>query len=166
LNALEGPSKGVTFRKQLAWILTSAVRMTRITLGSDESTLKAKDRKQGRQCCEETRLAKATGGLGRMKSIREVAQKRNDVGIRRGPSIVARVQETNASGIVRRKSTKMFGAHIVQIRPKPGNRSLNNLTLYHRKMSPPMTRRSDRQHSRSSAVSLLAKARMDVYTLA
>ncbi|EXJ85738.1 STE/STE11/BCK1 protein kinase [Capronia coronata CBS 617.96] len=89
------------------------------TLGSDESTLKAKDREKVASVAER-QVGKASGGITRMKSIREVAQKRND--IRRGPSVAARVEQANSSSIVRRKSTKMFGANIVQIKPKPGNR--------------------------------------------
>ncbi|KIX06891.1 uncharacterized protein Z518_04867 [Rhinocladiella mackenziei CBS 650.93] len=89
------------------------------TLGSDESTLKAKDRDKVASVAQR-QVGKATGGISRMKSIREVAQKRNDIG--RGPSVAARVEQANAGSIVRRKSTKMFGGKIVQIRPKPGNR--------------------------------------------
>ncbi|KAJ9604064.1 mitogen-activated protein kinase kinase kinase [Cladophialophora chaetospira] len=119
LDALEGPSKGVTFGT-VGLDLDFSRKNDSDTLGSDESTLKAKDR--GMVASVAKRQVGKAGGLGRMKSIREVAQKRNDIGIRRGPSIVARVPETSASSIVRRKSTKMFGAHIVQIRPKPGTR--------------------------------------------
>ena len=57
-----------------------------------------------------------------MKSIREVAKGRNASDISRRPSSVAQAQANVPSSIVRRKSTKMFGANIVQIRPKPGNR--------------------------------------------
>ena len=118
LDALEGPSKPVTFGTA-GLDLEFSRRNDSDTLGSDESTLKAKDRGKVASVAQR-QVGRALGGLGRMKSIREVAQKRND--IKRGPSIAQRVQESNASGIVRRKSTKMFGAHIVQIRPKPGNR--------------------------------------------
>ncbi|KAK5268332.1 mitogen-activated protein kinase kinase kinase, partial [Exophiala xenobiotica] len=86
------------------------------TLGSDESTLKARDRNKVASVAQR-QVGKATGGITRMKSIREVAQKRND--IRRGPSVAQRVEQANASSIVRRKSTKMFGANIVQIKPRP-----------------------------------------------
>lgn len=120
LDAREGSSKALTFGTA-GLNLDFSRKNDSDTLGSDESTLKAKDRTMVASVAKR-QVGKATGGLGRMKSIREVAQKRNDIGVRRGPSIVARVQETNAGGIVRRKSTKMFGAHIVQIRPKPGNR--------------------------------------------
>ncbi|KIW69673.1 hypothetical protein, variant [Phialophora macrospora] len=120
LDALEPRSKVVTFGTA-GLDLEFSRRNDSDTLGSDESTLKAKDRNKVASVAQR-QVGKSTGGLSRMKSIREVAQKRNDMGIRRGPSVAARVQENNASGIIRRKSTKMFGAHIVQIRPKPGNR--------------------------------------------
>ena len=92
------------------------------TLGSDESTLRAQIKDKVASVAQ--RQAEKSGGLSRMKSIREVAQRRNDIprglSVRhvRGPSVV----QPQASGIVRRKSTKMFGANIVQIKPKPGNR--------------------------------------------
>jgi mitogen-activated protein kinase kinase kinase len=88
------------------------------TLGSDESTLKAKDRDTIASVAQ--RSLRRSGGLGRMKSIREVAKGRNDLG--RSRSSAAAHKPAESSGIVRRKSTKMFGANIVQIRPKPGNR--------------------------------------------
>ena len=89
------------------------------TLGSDESTLKAKDQAAVASVAQR-QMSRAGGGLGRMKSIRQVAQKRND--LVRGPSVVVKPGPDLSSGIVRRKSTKMFGANIVQIKPKPGNR--------------------------------------------
>jgi mitogen-activated protein kinase kinase kinase len=88
------------------------------TLGSDESTLKAKDRDTIASVAQ--RSLRRSGGLGRMKSIREVAKGRNDLS--RSRSSAALYKPVESSGIVRRKSTKMFGANIVQIRPKPGNR--------------------------------------------
>jgi mitogen-activated protein kinase kinase kinase len=88
------------------------------TLGSDESTLKAKDRDTIASVAQ--RSLRRSGGLGRMKSIREVAKGRND--LVRSRSSAAAHKPAESSGIVRRKSTKMFGANIVQIRPKAGNR--------------------------------------------
>ena len=89
------------------------------TLGSDESTLKAKDR--GTITNVAQRQKDKIGGLSRMKSIREVAKVRNDTN--RGPSSSAQAPPTRGGGgLLRRKSTKMFGANIVQIKPKPGNR--------------------------------------------
>ncbi|WEW55200.1 mitogen-activated protein kinase kinase kinase [Emydomyces testavorans] len=92
----------------------SIPRNTSDTLGSDESTLKAKfvsksvaQRNVGR-----------SGGLSRMKSIREVAKGADQ--IRRNQSIAA--SKNSQSGMLRRKSTKMFGARIMQISPKPGSR--------------------------------------------
>ncbi|KAF7507302.1 hypothetical protein GJ744_010736 [Endocarpon pusillum] len=88
------------------------------TLGSDESTLKAKDRDSIASVAQ--RSLRRAGGLGRMKSIREVAKGRND--LVRSRSSAALQKPAESTGIVRRTSTKMFGANIVQIRPKPGNR--------------------------------------------
>ena len=88
------------------------------TLGSDESTLKAKDRDTIASVAQ--RSLRRSGGLSRMISIREVAKGRNDLG--RSRSNAAPHKPAESSGITRRKSTKMFGANIVQIRPKPGNR--------------------------------------------
>lgn len=88
------------------------------TLGSDESTLKARDRNSIASVAQ--RSVTKSGRLGRMKSIREVAKGRNDLG--RSKSIAPAQKPAESSGIVRRKSTKMFGANIVQIRPQPGNR--------------------------------------------
>jgi mitogen-activated protein kinase kinase kinase len=94
------------------------------TLGSDESTLKAKDRDTIASVTNvaQRQVSMRNGGLGRMKSIREVAKGRNASDISRRPSSIAQPQPNIPSSIVRRKSTKMFGANIVQIRPKPGNR--------------------------------------------
>lgn len=56
------------------------------------------------------------GGLSRMKSIRQVAQ-----GANRTKSISAAGPQRSGD-LLRRKSTKMFGAKIMQIRPRPGTR--------------------------------------------
>jgi mitogen-activated protein kinase kinase kinase len=56
------------------------------------------------------------GGLGRMKSIRQVAQ-----GANRTKSVSAAGPQRSGD-LLRRKSTKMFGAKIMQIRPRPGTR--------------------------------------------
>lgn len=95
------------------------------TLGSDESTLKARD--QAAVASIAQRQLGKSGGLGRMKSIREVAQRRNVDSIvpQRAPSIARpgpAVDHSQASGLQRRKSTKLWGANIVQIKPKPGAR--------------------------------------------
>lgn len=85
------------------------------TLGSDESTLKGKDTIQTLA----QRNIRQSGGLGRMKSIREVAKGAHEANRKRftQPST-----NNKAGDIVRRKSTKMFGANIVQIKPSRGSR--------------------------------------------
>ncbi|KAI9794670.1 MAG: hypothetical protein M1835_006484 [Candelina submexicana] len=86
------------------------------TLDSDASTLKRND--PSVQTIAQ-RSIRRSGGLGRMKSIREVAKGAQEAHRKRytAPST------GNKSGdIVRRKSTKMFGANIVQIKPTPGSR--------------------------------------------
>ena len=82
------------------------------TLGSEDSTLKSR-------ATIIQRNARKSGGLGRMKSIREVARGANE-GTRKRSTLPS---ATSKSGdIVRRKSTKMFGANIVQIKPGRGSR--------------------------------------------
>jgi mitogen-activated protein kinase kinase kinase len=87
------------------------------TLGSDESTLKALERPGSIQSIAQ-RNVRRSGGLGRMKSIREVARGAHEANKR----FTAPVPEGGASStILRRKSTKMFGANIVQIKPQRGS---------------------------------------------
>ncbi|KAI9784415.1 MAG: hypothetical protein M1816_000839 [Peltula sp. TS41687] len=64
------------------------------------------------------RNLRRSGGLGRMKSIREVAKGAHEANRKR----LSIIPPDNKSGdIVRRKSTKMFGANIVQIKPTRGS---------------------------------------------
>ncbi|KXG48856.1 uncharacterized protein PGRI_027260 [Penicillium griseofulvum] len=56
------------------------------------------------------------GGLSRMKSIRQVAQGANRT------NSISNAGPQRSGDLLRRKSTKMFGAKIMQIRPKPGTR--------------------------------------------
>ncbi|KAH8592240.1 hypothetical protein B0O99DRAFT_630102 [Bisporella sp. PMI_857] len=87
------------------------------TLGSDESTLKALERPTSVQSVAQ-RNVRRSGGLGRMKSIREVARGAHEANKR----FTAPVQPGQPSStILRRKSTKMFGANIVQIKPQRGS---------------------------------------------
>ncbi|KAH6891071.1 hypothetical protein B0T10DRAFT_560341 [Thelonectria olida] len=81
------------------------------TLGSDESTLKALERPTS----VAQRSLRRSGGLGRMKSIREVVRGAHE-GNRRMASTSQRGGQASGN-IMRRKSTKMFNANIVQIRP-------------------------------------------------
>lgn len=87
------------------------------TLGSDESTLKALERPGSIQSIAQ-RNVRRSGGLGRMKSIREVARGAHEANKR----FTAPAQKgAPSSTMLRRKSTKMFGANIVQIKPQRGS---------------------------------------------
>jgi mitogen-activated protein kinase kinase kinase len=79
------------------------------TLGSDESTLKASERPASMH----SKGNRKSAGLGRMKSIREVANKRYT----QTSQTMGKAKTNSAVNIMRRKSTKMFNANIVQIRP-------------------------------------------------
>lgn len=93
------------------------------TLGSDESTLKALERPASIQSVAQ-RSMRRSGGLGRMKSIREVARGAHEANKRfttvTAPAATS-TQSNKDSMILRRKSTKMFGANIVQIKPQHGS---------------------------------------------
>ena len=89
------------------------------TLGSDESTLKALERPGSVQSVAQ-RNVRRSGGLGRMKSIREVARGAHEAN-KRYTAAAPLPQSGNTSSILRRKSTKMFGANIVQIKPQRGS---------------------------------------------
>ncbi|KFY60001.1 hypothetical protein V496_05472 [Pseudogymnoascus sp. VKM F-4515 (FW-2607)] len=96
------------------------------TLGSDESTLKTIDsrRPPSIQNVAQRNVGRS-GGLGRMKSIRDVARGAHEANKRfTQPS----QQGGKApSTILRRKSTKMFGANIVQIKPQRGSMVLPSI---------------------------------------
>ncbi|KAI9773343.1 MAG: hypothetical protein M1840_007558 [Geoglossum simile] len=85
------------------------------TLGSDESTLK---RPTSVQSVAQRKLGRSSG-LSRMKSIREVAKGAHEANRKR--FTVSDARDSRSGDIVRRKSTKMFGAHIVQIKPTRGS---------------------------------------------
>ncbi|KAI1768451.1 hypothetical protein GGR53DRAFT_462419 [Hypoxylon sp. FL1150] len=89
------------------------------TLGSDESTLKALERPQSIASVA-TRNIQRSSGLGRMKSIREVARGAHEAN-KRFTTFSAGAGAGASSMIQRRKSTKMFGANVVQIRPERGS---------------------------------------------
>ncbi|KAF4827263.1 MAP kinase kinase kinase mkh1 [Colletotrichum tropicale] len=87
------------------------------TLGSDESTLKALERPASVASVAQ-RSVRRSGGLGRMKSIREVARGAHEANKRFTTTTTQQGQNgQNTSALMRRKSTKMFNANIVQIRP-------------------------------------------------
>ncbi len=85
------------------------------TLGSEDSTLKSRATLQS----VAARSVRKSGGLGRMKSIRDVARGAYEGTSRRNTQIAP---NTKSGEIVRRKSTKMFGANIVQVKPGRGHR--------------------------------------------
>ncbi|KAI1377963.1 hypothetical protein F4677DRAFT_443880 [Hypoxylon crocopeplum] len=89
------------------------------TLGSDESTLKALERPPSIASVA-TRNIQRSSGLGRMKSIREVARGAHEAN-KRFTTSSAGGGAGPSSMIQRRKSTKMFGANVVQIRPERGS---------------------------------------------
>ncbi|KAF9891132.1 hypothetical protein FE257_005068 [Aspergillus nanangensis] len=90
------------------------------TLESSEPTIRPQDA----NVVARRNLNRAGGGLTRMKSIREVAKGANQAN--RHHSIIAATGNQKSGDILRRKSTKMFGAKIMQISPRPGSR-LNRL---------------------------------------
>lgn len=82
------------------------------TLGSEDSTLKSR-------VTIAQRSMRKSGGFGRMKSIRDVARGANQGNHK---SYAQPSASAKSGDIVRRKSTKMFGANIVQIKPGRGSR--------------------------------------------
>ena len=86
------------------------------TLGSEESTLKSRATMQSMA----HRSINKSGGLGRMKSIRDVARGAYEGSSKRNTRVST--SATKSGDIMRRKSTKMFGANIVQIKPGRGSR--------------------------------------------
>lgn len=88
-------------------------------LGSAEPTMKPQD--HGFVARRNiSRSGGGGGGLTRMKSIREVAKGANQTTRQR--SVAASSGNRRTGDVHRRKSTKMFGAKIMQISPKPGSR--------------------------------------------
>ncbi|KAB8221300.1 hypothetical protein BDV33DRAFT_80890 [Aspergillus novoparasiticus] len=85
------------------------------TLGSSEPTIKPQEAN-----IVARRNINRSGGLTRMKSIREVARGANQAS--RNRSVTSSTGNQKSGDILRRKSTKMFGARIMQISPKPGSR--------------------------------------------
>jgi mitogen-activated protein kinase kinase kinase len=99
------------------------------TLGSDQSTLKRGDTIKSIA----QRQVQKSGGLGRTRSIREVVQRNYQQppppaptslasGMNAPPARVNTLRANASGAIVRRKSTKMFGARIEQVKPPRGSR--------------------------------------------
>lgn len=92
------------------------------TLGSEDSTLKSRAPVETSLPSVAQRSVRKSGGLGRMKSIRDVARGAYEGSSRRNTRISTGPAAAKTSDIVRRKSTKMFGANIVQVKPGRGSR--------------------------------------------
>ncbi|KAK3348273.1 MIK1 protein [Neurospora tetraspora] len=93
------------------------------TLGSDESTLKALESRPSSMASGSVRRSR---GLGRMKSIREVARGAQEAHKRytqtsMQTNVAAPGVPNATTNLMRRKSTKMFNANIVQIEPRRGS---------------------------------------------
>ncbi|KAM7204634.1 hypothetical protein V8F33_001598 [Rhypophila sp. PSN 637] len=111
------------------------------TLGSDESTLKAlESRPVSMQSLAHRSVRRSGGGgLGRMKSIREVARGAHEANKRytqtsaqlnmQAPAVPGNSVNNNSTNLMRRKSTKMFNANIVQIRPERGSLNMGGMGL-------------------------------------
>lgn len=76
-------------------------------------------------------LDRGSGGLSRAKSIREVAK-----GAAVRTKSIGSAGPQQSGNLLRRKSTKMFGAKIMQISPKPGSR-INQLDPIPQYKTPP-----------------------------
>lgn len=83
---------------------------------SDTSTMRPPPAPQGGSIVARRNLDRS-GGLSRKKSIREVAR-----GAAHRTKSVSSAGPQQSGNLLRRKSTKMFGAKIMQISPKPGTR--------------------------------------------
>ncbi|EOD48154.1 Map kinase kinase kinase [Neofusicoccum parvum] len=73
------------------------------------------------------RNMRKAGGLGRTKSIRETVKSQYQSMEKR--AIPSRVNTLKSGDIVRRKSTKMFGARIEQVKPPRGSRMITLDTI-------------------------------------
>ncbi|RDW67930.1 hypothetical protein BP6252_09326 [Coleophoma cylindrospora] len=111
LNSQNGPAPSTP----LATPRSSTAYNDGETLGSDESTLKALERPPSMQSIAQRNIRRS--GIGRMKSIREVAKGAHEANKR----FTAPSQKGGDTMLLRRKSTKMFGANIVQIKPQRGS---------------------------------------------
>jgi mitogen-activated protein kinase kinase kinase len=109
------------------------------TLGSDESTLKRGDT----IASIAQRNMRKSGALGRTRSIREVVQSAYQHPVPppssfagAAPARVNTLRQSASGAIVRRKSTKMFGAKIEQVRPPRGSRLIQLETIPQDSMAP------------------------------
>lgn len=85
------------------------------TLGSEDSTLKSRATMESMA----QRSVRKSVGLGRMKSIREVARGAYEGSSKRNTQVSI---SSKSGDILRRRSTKMFGAKINMVKPGRGSR--------------------------------------------
>ena len=141
-----GASRSITPLSDISNMSTAIGDDQEGTLGSDESTLKSTFNSVAHRS-----IRKSAVGLGRTKSIRDVVKNNymhgtlshhpsvSSVASSRHPSVsnltfqqpiqnrISTLRNDVSSSIVRRKSTKMFGAKIEQVKPARGSRLINNL---------------------------------------
>ncbi|KAF2144584.1 uncharacterized protein K452DRAFT_222876 [Aplosporella prunicola CBS 121167] len=102
--------------------------VTPLSAPEDESTLRSSDQsalKRGDTIMSMAqRNMRKAGGLGRTKSIRETVRSQYQPQEKRSYPGPARVNTLKSGDIVRRKSTKMFGARIEQVKPPRGSRMI------------------------------------------
>ncbi|KAK4227645.1 hypothetical protein QBC38DRAFT_526475 [Podospora fimiseda] len=122
------------------------------TLGSDESTLKALESRPVSMQSLAHKSIRRSGGLGRMKSIREVVRGAHEANKRytqvSGPIHAPAADgsaQNKTTNLARRKSTKMFNAQIIQIRPERGSINMGLTTI-------PQDQLTTRSNSRDSAL--------------
>ncbi|VUC23681.1 unnamed protein product [Clonostachys rosea] len=102
------------------------------TLGSDESTLKALERPMSMHSHKKSNSNannRRSMGLGRKNTIREVANKRYTRNMQNYGTNTSK--STDKDKIMRRKSTKMFNANIVQIRPDEASPMMPAMPMPH-----------------------------------
>ncbi|KAF8250178.1 hypothetical protein K440DRAFT_174813 [Wilcoxina mikolae CBS 423.85] len=95
------------------------------TLGSMMAVPMAKGKRT--QGVAQRNVGRSTTGLGRMKSIREVAKRAHDPN--RFPKQPAIEGIKSGDQLLRRKSTKLFGAKLIEVMPQKGKRGLQQRQL-------------------------------------
>ncbi|KAJ5493107.1 hypothetical protein N7539_001853 [Penicillium diatomitis] len=117
-NAAKGdPDASATIRARQDPSLPMSQSATDMNnMSSDASTMRPPPGSQGGSIVARRNLDRS-GGLSRKKSIREVAR-----GAAHRTKSVSSAGPQQSGNLLRRKSTKMFGAKIMQISPKPGKR--------------------------------------------
>ena len=115
VTALPGPAQRVIRTSLYDRVRPDSIAEEPETLGSEDSTLKSRATIQSMA----QRSVRKSGGLGRMKSIREVARGAYEGSSKRN----TQVSTSSKSGdMLRRRSTKMFGAKINMVKPGRGSR--------------------------------------------